>query len=83
VRAGINPRGMLTLFQKLLNEGGSQSAGWFSDHPGTTDRIADIQGMLSRMSAAQLNSLQSNDSGFATMKARLARLGPAPKTQRQ
>ena len=83
VRAGINPRGMLTLFQKLLAEGGSQSAGWFSDHPGTTDRIADIQGMLSRMSAAQLNSLQTNDSGFATMKARLARLGPAPRVQGQ
>ena len=83
VRAGINPRGMLTLFQKLLAEGGNQAAGWFSDHPGTTDRIADIQGKLSQMSAAQLNSLQTNDSGFATMKARLARLGPAPKAKGQ
>ena len=83
VRAGINPRGMLTLFQKLLADGGGGSAGWFADHPGTTDRIADIQGMLSRMPAAQLNSLQSNDSGFATMKARLARLGPAPRVQGQ
>jgi hypothetical protein len=30
--------------------------------------------------ASQLNGLQTNDSGFATMKARLARLGPAPKS---
>ncbi len=84
VRAGINPRGMLTLFQKLLAEQGSgSSTGWFADHPGTTDRIADIQGMLSRMSASQLNSLQANDGGFATMKSRLARLGPAPRVPGQ
>src|SRR3954468_23023601 len=47
IRAGINPRGMLTLFQKLLAEeqssGNSNVAAWFSDHPGTTDRIAEIQ----------------------------------------
>jgi predicted Zn-dependent protease len=84
IRAGISPRGMYTLFQKLLAEeqrsgGGGATAGWFSDHPGTQDRLADIQRMLSRVPASQLNSLQSNDSGFATMKARLARLGPAPR----
>src|SRR3954469_23521343 len=41
MRAGINPRGMYTLFQKLLAEeqnGGGSAAGWFSDHPGTQDR---------------------------------------------
>jgi predicted Zn-dependent protease len=86
MRAGISPRGMYTFFQKLLAEeqaGGGGTAGWFSDHPGTQDRLADIQGMLSRISASQLNSLQSNDAGFATMKARVARLGPAPRVQGQ
>jgi predicted Zn-dependent protease len=88
MRAGINPRGMYTFFQKLLAEeqqsgGGGATAGWFSDHPGTQDRLADIQRMLSRVPASQLNGLQSNDSGFATMKARVARLGPAPKIQGQ
>jgi predicted Zn-dependent protease len=86
--AGISPRGMYTFFQKLLAEeqqarGGGATAGWFADHPGTQDRLADIQRMLSQVPASQLNSLQSNDSGFATMKARLARLGPAPKVQGQ
>ena len=87
MRAGISPRGMYTFFQKLLAEeqqsGGGNAAAWFSDHPGTQDRIADIQRMLSQVPASQLNALQTNDSGFATMKARLARLGPAPKVQGQ
>jgi beta-barrel assembly-enhancing protease len=87
MRAGISPRGMYTFFQKLLAEekqsGGGNAAAWFSDHPGTEDRIADIQRMLNQVPASQLNALQTNDSGFATMKARLARLGPAPKVQGQ
>jgi predicted Zn-dependent protease len=88
MRAGISPRGMYTFFQKLLAEeqnsgSGGSAAAWFSDHPGTQDRIADIQRMLSQVPASQLNALQTNDSGFATMKARLARLGPAPKAQGQ
>ena len=88
MRAGISPRGMLTFFQKLLAEeqqsgGGGNTAAWFADHPGTTDRIADIQRMLNQVPASQLNSLQVNDAGFATMKARLARLGPAPRVQGQ
>jgi hypothetical protein len=33
--------------------------------------------------ASTLNSLATNDSGFAPMKARLARLGPAPRVQGQ
>jgi predicted Zn-dependent protease len=88
MRAGISPHGMLTFFQKLLAEeqasgGGGNTAAWFADHPGTTDRIADIQRMLNQVPASQLNSLQVNDAGFASMKARLARLGPAPKVQGQ
>jgi len=88
MRAGISPRGLLTFFQKLLAEerasgGGGSTAAWFADHPGTTDRIADIQRMLNQVPASQLNSLQVNDAGFASMKARLARLGPAPRVQGQ
>jgi len=88
IRAGINPRGMLTLFQKLLAEeqqsgGGGNVSAWFSDHPGTSDRIADIQRMLSQTPASTLNGLATNDSGFSTMKSRLAQLGPAPRVQGQ
>jgi beta-barrel assembly-enhancing protease len=88
MRAGISPRGMLTFFQKLLAEeqasgGGGATSAWFADHPGTQDRIADIQRLLSQVPASQLNSLEVNDAGFNAMKARLARLGPAPRVQGQ
>jgi beta-barrel assembly-enhancing protease len=87
MRAGISPRGMYTFFQKLLAEeqqsGGGNASAWFADHPGTTDRIADIQRMLNQVPASTLNSLQTNDSGFATMRSRLNQLGPAPRVQGQ
>jgi predicted Zn-dependent protease len=84
VRAGINPTGMLTFFQKLLAEeqaagGTGNTASWFADHPGTTDRIADIQRMLSQMSKSDLAKLQTDDQGFESMKRRLAQLPAAPK----
>jgi predicted Zn-dependent protease len=86
IRAGINPRGMLTFFQKLLAEEQSSGSGgasaWFSDHPGTQDRIADIQRMLDAMPAAQLSSLRTDSPQFQQMKQRLARL-PAAPTPRQ
>jgi predicted Zn-dependent protease len=75
---------MYTFFQKLLAEeqqsgGGGNTAAWFSDHPGTTDRIADIQRMLNQVPASTLNGLATNDAGFNSMKARLAQLAPAPR----
>lgn len=50
--AGYNPQGMLDFFQKLLALGGGNANGidkFFADHPGTNDRIKDIQGRLSKM----------------------------------
>ncbi|MEO7042642.1 MAG: M48 family metallopeptidase [Gemmatimonadaceae bacterium] len=88
VRAGINPTGMLTFFQKLLAEeqaagGTGNTASWFADHPGTQDRIADIQRMLSQMPRSELAKLQTDDQGFQTMKRRLAQLPAAPKAAAQ
>ena len=87
INAGISPEGMLSFFQKLLAEeqqsNNSNVSSWFSDHPGTQDRIADIQRMLSQVPASTLNSLATNDAGFNSMKNRLAQLGPAPRVQGQ
>ena len=82
MNAGLNPRGMLTFFQKLLAEeqasgGNGATAGWFADHPGTQDRIADVQRMLSQVPASTLNSLRTNSNAFQSMHARLSQL-PAP-----
>jgi predicted Zn-dependent protease len=82
--AGISPEGMLTFFQKLLAEeqqSGSSGAAsaWFSDHPGTQDRIADIQRMLAQVPATTLRSLTTDTQAFQQMKRRLASLPPAPR----
>jgi predicted Zn-dependent protease len=86
IRAGINPRGMLTFFQKLLAEeqgGSSSSSAWFSDHPGTQDRIADIQRMLDQTPASQLSGLRTDSPAFQTMKRRLSQLPAAPPPKQQ
>jgi len=78
---------MYTFFQKLLAEeqssGGGSASAWFADHPGTQDRIVDIQRMLNQVPAQTLNSLATNDAGFSSMKARLSQLAPAPRAQGQ
>jgi beta-barrel assembly-enhancing protease len=86
VRAGLNPTGMLTFFQKLLQEeqaggGGGGTGGvsaWFADHPGTQDRIQDIQRMLAQVPQAQLSSLTSDTPAFDRMHQRVMSLPPAP-----
>ena len=88
LRAGIDPRGMLTFFRKLLaeeqaNGGGGATAGWFADHPGTTDRIADIQNKINQVPVTQLNRLQKDEPAFQSMKRRVGQLGPAPVIRRQ
>ena len=85
INAGINPTGMLEMFQTLLAEeqqsgGSGDVAPWFSDHPGTQDRIADIQRLLSQVPASTLRNLTSDTQAFHQMKDRLASY-PAPPKQ--
>lgn len=52
-KAGYDPHGMLDMFQRLLalEQGGNSAVSrFFSDHPGTQDRINDISGKVSKMS---------------------------------
>ena len=84
MNAGISPEGMLSFFEKLLSEeqssggGASGVSAWFSDHPGTQDRIADIRRMLSQVPRSELDALTTNTSAFNAMKRRLSELPPAP-----
>jgi beta-barrel assembly-enhancing protease len=85
IRAGIDPHGMLTFFQKLLAEeqqsgGSGATSSWFADHPGTQDRIADVQRMLNATPASTFANLRTNTRAFDQMKQRLAQLPPAPRT---
>jgi predicted Zn-dependent protease len=88
VNAGVSPQGMLSFFEKLLqleqqSGGSSNAAAWFSDHPGTQDRIADIQQMLGQLSQTQLSRLTQDTREFQAMKQRLRSLPPAPRVSAQ
>jgi predicted Zn-dependent protease len=83
MNAGISPRGMLTFFQKLLAEeqqsgGHGAASAWFADHPGTQDRIADIQRLLQE-NANRLNGLRTDSQAFQNMKRRLNQLPVAAR----
>ncbi len=83
MRTGISPAGMLSFFKKLLAEeqaqgSSSATAPWFTDHPGTQDRIDDIQRMLAKVPQSTLAKLQTDSPAFEAMKKRLAQLPAAP-----
>ena len=81
VRAGISPVGMVTMFQKLLDERKRRPAGvdaWFATHPLEEDRIADIQSRINTIPPAQLARLTTDTPNFHAFQRRLASLPPSP-----
>jgi predicted Zn-dependent protease len=71
-RAGYDAHGMLDFFQKLLamEQGGDNAVTrFFRDHPGTNDRIADIQGRMGNYPSRQGQIV--DDQGFHDLKARV------------
>ncbi len=86
VRANISPVGMVTFFQKLLAEQKSSPSAveaWFSDHPLTEDRIADIQGLINAQDPAVLRTLTEDTKSFQAFKQRVHSLPPGPKPKPQ
>jgi predicted Zn-dependent protease len=86
VRAGISPKGLVSFFQKLMAEekgGGSPVDAWFSDHPLTQDRIADVQSLVDKLDPAILRTLTEDSKAFHEFKDRVHALPPGPKPQQQ
>jgi beta-barrel assembly-enhancing protease len=80
-RAGISPRGIVTMFEKLIAErkqGRSAVAGWFATHPGEEERIVAAQANINRIPAATLRSLTTNTTNYNNFRARIRSL-PAPR----
>jgi predicted Zn-dependent protease len=76
-RAGIDPRGIPEMFQKLLEERKARPAGveaWFSTHPLEEDRIADTQAMIDKIDPLILQSLTKDSPNFAAFKRRVQSL---------
>jgi predicted Zn-dependent protease len=76
-RAHISPKGMVEMFQILLDmqtSSPSLVSGWLSDHPTDESRIADIQGKINAMNPAVLNSMTEDSQAFHNFKTRVASL---------
>ncbi|HEU4586228.1 MAG TPA: M48 family metallopeptidase, partial [Gemmatimonadaceae bacterium] len=73
-RAGIDPRGIPSMFQKLLEERRTRPsavAAWFSTHPLEEDRITDTQAMIARIDPLILQSLTRDSENFQAFKRRV------------
>lgn len=81
VRAGISPEGLVTMFQKLINERKTSPGAvdaWFATHPLEENRIADVQRLINTLTPAELKQLTRDSQNFHTFKSRLATLPAAP-----
>lgn len=80
VAAGMNPEGLVTFFDELLEQRSrkpSQLEQWFSTHPLTEDRIQHVQRVINETPGAHAPGLQTQSTAFAAFKAAL-REYPAP-----
>jgi predicted Zn-dependent protease len=85
-RAGIDPHGLPSFFQVLLNERKTSPgtvAQWFATHPMEEDRIAATEALIAQIPPAQLKNLTRDTNQFQQIKARLRSLPPAPKDRTQ
>ncbi|MGI9091739.1 MAG: M48 family metallopeptidase, partial [Gemmatimonadaceae bacterium] len=86
VRAGISPRGLVTMFQKLLDERKSQPTAvdaWFATHPLEEARIQDVQQRINRIPQSTLSRLTRDSQNFHSFKNRLQSLPPSPTPRTQ
>jgi predicted Zn-dependent protease len=86
VRAGINPQGIVTMFQRLIQERQVRPSGvatWFATHPLEEDRIANVQRMINQIPAAQRANLTEDSQNYQRFKRRLQSLPPSPQPRQQ
>jgi predicted Zn-dependent protease len=79
--AGIDPGGMVTFFKELIEErerSPSTLEQWFSTHPLTEERIANVRALIRALPPAQTANLQITSADYSSFKARVAQLPPPP-----
>jgi beta-barrel assembly-enhancing protease len=77
VRSNISPQGMVTMFQKLLEERRRSPGaveGLFATHPLEEDRLAEVQARIAQIPAAQLQGMTRNTANFTAFRNRLRAL---------
>ncbi len=68
-RAGYDPNGMITMFQLLMQTGGSGGGGFMSSHPGVAQRIQYIEADIRALPPGP--RLISNDGRLPAIQSRL------------
>ncbi|HEU0016519.1 MAG TPA: M48 family metallopeptidase [Longimicrobium sp.] len=85
IRTGINPNGMVTFFQKLLQEqqrAPSRVEQWFSTHPLTQERVNNTRAAIQATPGANSPQLTVDTQAFQSFKARVRALQPQPSDRR-
>ena len=81
LRAGIDPRGMTSMFEKLLAErrrDPEKLEAWFLSHPMEEDRIGFAADAIGKMDQKELDKLTRDTPNFKKFKAKISALGPYP-----
>ena len=81
VKAKIDPHGIPTMFQVLIDERKRRPEGvdaWFQTHPLEEDRIVATQEMIDRYTPAELLGFSKDSDNFQAFKRRIAALPPSP-----
>ncbi len=79
--AGIDPAGLVTFFKELIEErerSPSQLEQWFSTHPLTEERIANVRELIRALPPEATTNLQITSREYETFKARVRQLPPPP-----
>ena len=80
-RAGIDPRGMPSMFRILIAERARNASGvdaFFASHPIEESRVAHTESEIEKINPVVLKSLTRDTKAFQSFKARLAGLPRAP-----
>ena len=86
VRAGIDPRGIPALFERLLEERRTSPffiEGFFASHPLEEERIRATRREIEALDPSLLNGLRSSDANYDAFRERLGALPPPPVPRQQ
>jgi predicted Zn-dependent protease len=82
VRAGIHPRGIVTMFERLLAERQRSPAAldeWFATHPTEEARIAEVQKVIAAIDSTILATLGTDTPRYHSFRDRVRALPPSPE----
>ena len=83
IATGVNPNGLVTMFQRLLSLEKSQPnalSQFFATHPTTQARINETQARITAIPVAQRRNLTTDATQFHSIQSRLRAMPAAPRS---